>query len=402
MTERLTQKPGVKDRYLALVAAGEIARDDAQIAIAERLDALIENLSEESVATKKSALGWLFGRGRDKARPAEPAIRGLYVWGEVGRGKTMLMDMFFAALPTSSKRRIHFHGFMQDVHERIYRVRAAIADGSMKGDDPVPPVAAELAGQARVLCFDEFAVTDIADAMILGRLFTELFARGVILVATSNVDPADLYRDGINRGHFLGFIALLRRHVDVLRLDAQGDYRLEKLAGQPLYFTPLDARAEHALDRLFLGLTGQARGRPEQLNVDGRRVPVPEAVGGVARFHFRDLCEAALGPHDYLAIARRFHTVVLSGVPVLTPDTRNEAKRFITLIDALYDGHVRLLVSAAAEPDALFRGRDSTEAFEFQRTASRLIEMRSAVYVAACEAETETELSPASAAGQRH
>ncbi len=383
MTERLIRKPGVKDRYMAKVAAGEIASDPAQLAVAEKLDALIDRLGEARLATKKSALGWLFGRNRTGSG-AEP-VKGLYVWGEVGRGKTMLMDMFHDALPIAAKRRIHFHGFMADVHARIYKVRTAIAEGTLKGDDPVPPVAEELAAEARVLCFDEFAVTDIADAMILGRLFTELFARGVVLVATSNVAPDDLYRDGINRGHFMGFVALLKRHVDVCRLDAREDYRLEKLAGRPLYFTPLDSTAEVALDRLFLALTGKARGAPESLDVDGRKLVVPEAVGGVARFHFRDLCVAALGAHDYLAIARRFHTVVLSGVPVMSPDTRNEAKRFIILIDALYDGHVRLVLSAAAEPQALFVGSDSTEAFEFQRTASRLIEMRSAAYVASVE-----------------
>lgn len=382
MNERLVT-PGhrVADRYAAMVAAGEIARDAAQVAIADKLDALADALGAVPLASKKSSLGWLFGRGKPRAEP----VRGLYIWGEVGRGKTMLMDLFFAALPQPRKKRIHFHAFMQDIHARIRTVRQAIADGSLKGDDPVPPVAAGLAEETAVLCFDEFAVTDIADAMILGRLFTELFARGVTLIATSNVAPDDLYRDGINRGHFLGFIALLKQHVEVVRLDAKEDYRLEKLAGERVYFTPLDSSSDTALDRLFRALTGVPRGQPETLEVDGRRVPVPEAVGGVARFHFRDLCEAALGAHDYLALARRYHTIVLAGVPQLGPDSRNEAKRFIILIDALYDGHVRLIVSAAAEPDRLYAGSDGTEGFEFQRTASRLIEMRSRAYLAEIE-----------------
>jgi cell division protein ZapE len=384
--DALVPRLTVIGQYDARVESGAFGADAAQVAVACRLDTLAARLVEARLASKKSALGWMFGR-----RPKNgDAVRGLYIFGEVGRGKTMLMDLFFAAAPVERKRRAHFHAFMADVHARIHAVRQAIAAGSLKGDDPVPHVAASIAAEAHLLCFDEFSVTDIADAMILGRLFTRLFEMGVVLVATSNVAPDDLYRDGINRDHFLPFVALLKSRTEVVRLEAKEDYRLEKLAGEPVYFTPLDGRAEAALERVFQALTGKARGTPQTLVVDGRPVQVPEAVGGVARFSFASLCVAALGAHDFLAIARRFHTVILAGVPLMGAQTRNEAKRFITLIDALYDGHCRLVVSAAAEPGALYEGADGTEAFEFQRTASRLIEMRSASWLASIEAPPMT------------
>jgi len=366
----------VVDQYNARVASGEIARDSAQAAVAARLDAIADRLDEARLGSKKSALGWLMSR-RSKAA-AEP-VRGLYIWGEVGRGKTMLMDMFFTAAPVTAKRRLHFHAFMAEVHARVHQARAAIADGRIKGDDPIVPVAADIAAGARLLCFDEFSVTDIADAMILGRLFTRLFDGGLVLVATSNVVPDNLYRDGINRGHFLPFIRLLQERCEVVRLDAKEDYRLDKLAGEQVYFSPADAKADAALDRVFRGLTGAARGKPEVLSVDGRALEVSEAVGGVARFTFAELCLAARGSHDYLAIARRFHTVVLADVPVMGPEMRNAAKRFITLVNTLY-----------AEPARLYLGAEGTEAFEFARTVSRLTEMRSAAWLSSVEASPMT------------
>jgi cell division protein ZapE len=373
----------VADLYDRRVASGALEADPAQRAVAERLDALIDDLAAPPPAGPGGLLRRLFG-GAPSPATANP--RGLYVYGDVGRGKTMLMDTFFEVVPVEWKRRVHFHVFMQDVHVRIGEARRAIAEGRLRGDDPIPPVAEALAARARLLCFDEFAVTDIADAMLLGRLFTRLFELGVVLVATSNVAPDDLYRDGINRGHFLGFVELLKTRVDVVRLDAHEDYRLDKLAGLPVYFTPLGEAATAGERRLFRALTGADSAPPATMSVDGRAVAVPEAKGGVARATFDDLCRQPLGPHDYIALAQRFHTLVLTGVPILDASNRNEAKRFITLIDALYDMRVRLVVTAAADPVGLYLAHEGTEAFEFQRTASRLYEMRSASYLASVEA----------------
>lgn len=377
----------VVGRYAALVASGAIDRDPVQEEIAARLDQVTADLLARPAPTRPSRrLGLLFGR---REPPPEP-VKGLYLWGEVGRGKTMLMDIFFETVPILEKRRSHFLSFMADTHGRLQRVRREIASGVLKGDDPVPPVAEEIARETRLLCFDEFSVTDIADAMILGRLFTQLFLRGVVLVATSNVEPRNLYRDGVNRGHFLPFIELLSSHVDVIRIDISTDYRLTKLAGRPVYFTPLGRQADEDMQTLWKGLTGTDRGSPVAMDVLGRSVVIPEAVAGVARASFDDLCAHALGASDYLALAAKFHTLFLKNVPPLSADVRNETKRFITLIDALYDNHNRLVISAAAEPTQLFTGTDGTEAFEFQRTASRLIEMRSTSWIEA----TETDKAP--------
>jgi cell division protein ZapE len=292
------------------------------------------------------------------------------------------MDLFFEAAPLSSKRRAHFHAFMADVHERIHQWRLLHKAGQAMGDDPIAPVAADLALEAWLLCFDEFSVNDIADAMILGRLFTALFAAGVVVIATSNVAPDDLYKDGLNRALFLPFIALLRRRMDIRELQARADYRLEKLARAPLYYCPADAKAKAALNRMFEALTGQPKGEPLTIEILGRSLRIPEAIDGVARFAYPDLCRQPLGATDFLAIARRFHTVFVDGVPILDPDRRDEVKRFINLIDTLYDERVKLVASSAAEPADLFSGGDGFEAFEFARTASRLVEMRSTDYLA--------------------
>src|SRR5690606_5662471 len=330
-------------------------------------------LVETRLASKKSALGWLFGKRRDATVP----VKGLYIWGSVGRGKTMLMDFFFQVAAPKRKRRVHFHEFMADVHERIHAARRAIKAGTLKGDDPIPPVAAAIAEETRLLCFDEFSVTDIADAMILGRLFTRLFDAGVVVVATSNVDPQDLYKDGLNRGLFLGFIELLRSRVDVLKLDARTDFRLEKLAGAPVYLTPLGPETDSAVDRLWKALTHGMPVRSEYLEAKGRRIEVPRTAAGVARFTFTELCEAPLGAADYLRIAHAYHTLVLEHVPVMDLAQRNAAKRLINLVDTLYDNRNKLVVSAAAEPDELYQATTGAESFEFARTASRLMEMRS-------------------------
>lgn len=330
------------------------------------------------MAAKSSPLGWLFGK-----RAATPeAPRGLYVWGSVGRGKSMLMDLFFDALPARRKRRVHFHAFMADVHERIHAWRGMLKRGEVKGDDPIAPVAAMLAEEASVLCFDEFVVTDIADAMILGRLFTALFGHGVVVVATSNVAPQNLYEGGLNRALFLPFIALLQERMEVMELNSRTDFRLEKLEGAPVYHVPADAAARAALDRAFHRLTGRDHGKMRALTVKGRQVEIPEAVGGVARARFGDLCAKPLAATDYLAIAQEFHTLILEDIPRMEFEQRNEAKRFILLIDTLYEARVKLLASAAAEPQDLYRAEQGREAFEFDRTVSRLIEMRSHEYLA--------------------
>ena len=271
---------------------------------------------------------------------------------------------------------------MADVHARLHERRLAIKRGEVAGDDPIAPVAAELAREESLLCFDEFSVRDIADAMILGRLFTALFADGVVVVATSNVAPDDLYKDGLNRALFLPFIALLKERLEAVKLDARADYRLEKLTRAPVYYTPLGPKADAALDAAFLALTGHERGEPARIELLGRLLDVPQAIDGVARFDFDSLCRRPLGSSDYLKIAQRFHTIILDHIPIIAASERNEARRFITLIDALYDMRVKLIASAASEPDALYGGEDGAEAFEFARAASRLYEMRSADYLA--------------------
>jgi cell division protein ZapE len=270
---------------------------------------------------------------------------------------------------------------MADAHERIHAHRQAVKAGRAKGDDPIPPVADALAAEATLLCFDEFTVTDIADAMLLGRLFGALFKRGVTVVATSNVEPDRLYEGGLNRALFLPFVAELQERVTVLRLDARTDFRLEKLGGSAVFHLTGEAGAEAALDEAFKALTGKAKGKPGAVKVKGREVPVPEEAGGVARFAFADLCARPLGASDYMALASTFHTLVISDIPVMGQDNRNEAKRFITLVDTLYDAHVKLIASAAAEAPDLYTGTECREAFEFERTVSRLIEMRSSEYL---------------------
>lgn len=368
----------ITDRYAALVEAGAIERDPAQVAVVKKLQALTETLAARRLARKGSALGWLFGKKPDTAS----APKGLYVWGSVGRGKTMLMDMFFEAAPVKRKRRVHFHEFLADVHGRINIYRQKIKNGEVKDSDPIAPVAADLADEAYLLCFDEFTVTDIADAMILGRLFTALFAAGVVVVATSNVEPSRLYEGGLNRALFLPFIELLQTKVGVLKLDARTDFRLEKLGGAPVYHVPADEKAKAALDAAFKALSGKAQGARTVLTVQGHDLVLPQAAGSVARAGFTDLCAQAYGASDYIALAQRFHTLVLDDIPILDFDRRNEAKRFIILIDTLYEHHVKLVASAAAEPHELYRASKGREAFEFDRTVSRLIEMRSEEYLA--------------------
>ncbi len=364
--------------YADRAAAGDIELDPAQKAVAERLSALNERLATHRLARKSSSLGWLFGDHEQREQP----LKGIYVHGEVGRGKTMLMDMFFGLCPVKRKRRVHFHEFMAEVHERIHVYRLGIRSGEIAEQDPVALVAADIAAEAWVLCFDEFHVTDIADAMILGRLFTRLFGDGVIVIATSNLPPDEQYRDGLNRALFLPFIALLNDRMDVVKLDARTDFRLEKLAGVTVWHTPADTAAQKALDDAWRKLTGGADGAPQQLPLKGRIVHVPRAAMGAAWFSFVDLCVQPLGALDYLKIAHEYHCVVIERIPILTPENRNEAKRFILLIDTIYDNAVKLIASAEGEPAELYLGTEGFEVSEFKRTASRLIEMRSEAYLA--------------------
>ncbi len=362
-------------RYTSLVADGRIEADPAQAELATRLDGLAAALAGYRPERRAGAFGRLMG-----ARRNDPP-RGVYIYGAVGRGKTLLMDLFFDVAPLARRRRVHFHAFMADVHARVHRWRQMRKRGEVLGDDPIAPVATALAGDAWLLCFDEFGVRDIADAMILARLFAALFAAGVVVVATSNVAPGELYRDGLNRALFLPFVALLRERLDVVELKARTNFRLEKLVRAPVYYCPDDARAKAALDATFLSLTGAERGEPMDIALLGRHLRVPQALEGVARLSFDDLCRRSLGSADFLAIAERFHTLVVDHIPRLGDNERDEARRFITLIDALYDMKVKLIASAAAEPADLYSAPSGAEAFEFARAASRLIEMRSVDYL---------------------
>ncbi|MBX2805086.1 MAG: AFG1 family ATPase [Hyphomicrobiales bacterium] len=362
----MTQK--LLERYRKMIASDEIASDQAQAVAVEKLQILSNRLASYTPPTKTDLFAFF-------TRKSGAVPSGLYLFGGVGRGKTMLMDMFFETVPFAKKRRVHFHAFMAEAHERIGEARKT------NSGDPVPQVGEAIASEAALLCFDEFHVTDIADAMILGRLFAALFEHGTVVVATSNVPPFDLYRNGLNRDRFLPFIELLEDRMEVLELEASRDYRLDRLAHTAHYVTPLDSDAETKIRKAWRKLTNHDEGEAATISLKGRTIDVPEAAMGVARFSFDDLCARPLGAADYLAIAHKFHTVIVENVPVLTPDRRNEARRFITLIDTFYDNRTGLIMSADAEPEELYPKGDG--AFLFERTASRLQEMRSTDYLTA-------------------
>jgi len=346
--------------YDDALAKGELMADAAQSQAARKLSELAKALGH--------------ARGFSLFRKPLPPPKGLYIWGDVGRGKTLLMDFFFSSAPVARKRRAHFNRFMVDVHARIHAERQRA--GSC---DPIPVVASDLAEDARLLCFDEFQVTDVADAMILGRLFDQLFKANITIVATSNTPPDRLYEGGLNRQLFLPFIAEIKQRLEVIELNGSTDYRLQRIAGLQVYLTPLGPQADAAMDAAWRRLTDCAHGRLISLPVLGRKLPVPQAARGVARFDFKDLCAQPLAAADFLAVAQEFHTILIDHIPLLSPENRNEARRFVLLIDTLYDEGVKLVCSAAGAPEALYPLGDGADAF--RRTASRLVEMQSEDYL---------------------
>ena len=366
----------IRTAYRDRLQRGQLKPDPGQAAAVDalaRLEGELEGLSEPLIALP------FFKK--------PPPLRGVYLWGPVGRGKSMLMDLFFDSVSLDRKLRIHFHAFMAEVHGLIADWREGDSCsrkakfGATKGEDPIAPVAGLIAAKAKLLCFDELQVTDIADAMILGRLFEALFARGVVLVATSNRLPDDLYKDGLNRQLFVPFLNLLKERCEVVRVAGPRDHRLDRLLGHETWIAPITPANACNFDGFWRELTDEHPEAATDVEVLGRTLTFQRALGGQLRTSFEKLCGAALGPQDYLALAARFHTLFLEGVPVLTPANRNEAKRFVTLVDALYEAKARLVVLAEAAPEGLYPAGDG--AFEFERTVSRLQEMRSAEYLEA-------------------
>lgn len=358
----------IRTTYDRRLAEGRLTPDPSQIAVVGALARLEKDIGRRG----------LFG-GR-------PAVRGVYLWGPPGRGKSLLMDMFFASAPEPRKTRAHFHAFMARVHDLVRQWREGDSRarkrvfGQSKGDDPIRPVADLIASEARLLCFDELQVTDIGDAMILGRLFEALFERGVVLAVTSNRAPEQLYLNGINRQLFLPFIAMLERKCVVVGVSGARDWRLDRLMGTRVWYLATDAGQRTGFEGLWEQLKGEQQEAPTRLPVLGRELVIGRTDGGLARATFAELCDTPLGPQDYLAIAERFHTLFLENVPVMGPDNQQAARRFVTLIDALYEAGTRLVVLAGAAPEALYR--QGVGAFEFERTVSRLNEMSSADWLA--------------------
>ncbi|WP_169566200.1 cell division protein ZapE [Sneathiella limimaris] len=364
---------GPLERYRALRQSNSIQHDPIQELAVEKLQTLHRRLQSYNPQTSQH---WtdIFKLGSRKPREEPP--QGIYMYGDVGRGKSMLMDLFFETAPVEKKRRVHFHAFMLEVHAFIHNWRQS---KTKKGDDPLVPLAEKIAGDAWLLCFDEFQVTDVADAMLLGRLFELLFDKGVVVIATSNRIPEDLYKDGLNRELFLPFIDLIKDQLDILHLSGGTDYRLDRLSKSNVYFYPLNAEADAEMNKTFDLLTEGSKAEPITLTTQGRKLEVHMAARGVARFTFEELCARPLGASDYLMIADHFHSVLMDHVPQLGPHNRNEAKRFVTFVDVLYEAGTNLILSAEVEADKLYEAGDGH--FEFARTVSRLMEMRSEDYL---------------------
>lgn len=372
-------------RYQEMIECGELKKDAIQAKIVDKLQSLHHALSQESPTAGRGLLGKIFSKPK-KAN----AAKGLYIYGDVGRGKSMLMDLFFDLAPIEDKRRVHFHAFMLELHKEMHDWRYMNAADRMEkfstaDDDPIPPLASKISKSSRLLCFDEFQVTDVTDAMILGRLFGALWQRGVILVLTSNRVPDDLYKDGLNRGLFLPTIEMIKEKLDVEALEGPTDYRLERMKGMEVYHHPLGDVATKALSKSFWRLTDhevddRSEVGPDDIEVQGRILHIPVASRGVAVVSFKKMCGAALGPADYLSLAWKYHTVIMVGIPKLGPENRNEAKRFVTFIDALYENNVKFLCCAEVPPEMLYA--EGHGHFEFQRTVSRLMEMQSKEYLA--------------------
>ncbi|MEE4237163.1 MAG: cell division protein ZapE [Anderseniella sp.] len=358
--------------YAARVRDGRLQPDPGQEAVLKRLDGLARKLEGYSLPSAAGGLAWLFRRKQGDAKP-----RPVYVWGDVGRGKTLVMDLFHEAITPASKRRVHFHAFMQEVHRDIHAFRTGQKAGLIDaGSDPIRAVAEQSAKAAAVLCLDEFQVRDITDAMILGRLFEALLGFGCVIVATSNIPPRDLYHNGLNRNLFIPFIDLIEQRFDVIELAGATDYRLDRLAGEDVYFCPLGPGTASRMKVMWHKVTGTDGGGEAWLEVGRRKLHVPKTARGAAWFSFAELCDAPLGNADYLAIARAYHTVFVDGVRALGKDEANAARRFINLIDTLYDSRVRLVMAAETPPDGIYLFADTP--VEFARTVSRLNEMQSA------------------------
>jgi cell division protein ZapE len=370
-TPPLKYRTGPLPVYQEMIASGSLAADVAQAAAVERLQDLWERVRDYDPEPTPPNGGGMLARLMRRHHAEEYVPTGLYLVGEVGRGKSMLMDLFFETALVPRKQRIHFHRFIQNVHARIHAYKKAHPEVS----DPIPPLADQIAAESSLLCFDEFQVNDIADAMILGRLFQALFDRGVVVVTTSNTAPDELFKGQPGRDAFLPFIALIKQRLELVVMEGGRDYRRERMRGLRTWLVPADELSRRELDKAFLRLTGGSAIRPVTLTVMGRELVVPQASDGVARFDFDSLCNTALGAGDYLAIANNFHTLVLDGIPRLSPDNYDQARRFIVLVDTLYDQRVKLIASADATPEQLYQRGENAKMFE--RTASRLDEMQS-------------------------